>query len=241
MEMDGAIEYYYEDNEQLEDDEQAIINFDTEMQHNEHEEQTSAVENNLHGTIETFSNMTEDEIKGSLLGYSAETAEELYDLYTKHSTLVGFSVRKGTVRRVPKTGIVKEKYYLCSFEGKRRETKPKTPKPNVENSKKKKPKQQAITRVDIALPQSTLPMVGMLKHAAKVYTLTLFRDFEKEFKYAMGCISRIEQIQGDFIGYRVKHEEWPEHTGHKVAYDPGSQIVLCTCKNFEESGQATDF
>ncbi|KAL2921463.1 Protein FAR1-RELATED SEQUENCE 5 [Bienertia sinuspersici] len=91
--------------------------------------------------------MTEDEIKGSLVGYSAETVEELYDLYTKHSTLVGFSVRKDTVRRVPKTGIVKEKYYLCSFEGKRRETKPKTPKPNVENSKKKKPKQQAITRV----------------------------------------------------------------------------------------------
>ncbi|KAL2935176.1 Protein FAR1-RELATED SEQUENCE 7 [Bienertia sinuspersici] len=78
--------------------------------------------------------MTEDEIKGSLVGYSAETAEELYDLYTKHSTLVGFSVRKGTVRRVPKTG-------------KRRETKAQTPKPNVKNSKKKKPKQQAITRV----------------------------------------------------------------------------------------------
>ncbi|KAL2935729.1 Protein FAR1-RELATED SEQUENCE 12 [Bienertia sinuspersici] len=78
--------------------------------------------------------MTEDEIKGSLVGYSAEIAEELYDLYTKYSILVGFLVRKGIVRRVPKSG-------------RRKETKPKTPKPNVENIKKKKPKQQAITRI----------------------------------------------------------------------------------------------
>ncbi|KAL2898452.1 Protein FAR1-RELATED SEQUENCE 5 [Bienertia sinuspersici] len=91
--------------------------------------------------------MTKDEIKGFLVGYSAKIAEELYGLYTKHSTLVGFSVRKGTAKRVLKTGIVKEKYYLCYFEGKRREDKPKTPKCNVEISNKKKSKQQAITRV----------------------------------------------------------------------------------------------
>ncbi|KAL2938853.1 Protein FAR1-RELATED SEQUENCE 7 [Bienertia sinuspersici] len=68
--------------------------------------------------------MTEGEIKESLVGYSVETTEELYDLYTKHSTLVGFSIRKGTVRRIPKTGTVKEKKF-----------------------KEEKPKQQATTRV----------------------------------------------------------------------------------------------
>ncbi|XP_056685454.1 protein FAR1-RELATED SEQUENCE 5-like [Spinacia oleracea] len=87
-----------------------------------------------------------------------------------------------------------------------------------------------------ALPKSDFPMVGMIKHAANVYTLTLFRDFEKEFKYAMGCISNVNYINGNFFGYKVQHESWPEHTAHYVAFDPTTNSIKCTCRNFEESG-----
>ncbi|XP_056691897.1 protein FAR-RED IMPAIRED RESPONSE 1-like [Spinacia oleracea] len=87
-----------------------------------------------------------------------------------------------------------------------------------------------------ALPKSDFPMVGLIKHAASVYTLTLFRDFEKEFKYAMGCISTIDYMNGNFLGYKVQHESWPDHTAKYVAFDPSVNSIACTCRNFEESG-----
>lgn len=36
-------------------------------------------------------------------------------------------------------------------------------------------------------PSSSLRIVGLLKHAAEVYTASLFRDFEEEFKIAISC------------------------------------------------------
>lgn len=87
-----------------------------------------------------------------------------------------------------------------------------------------------------ALPKSDFPMVGLIKHAESVYTLTLFRDFEKEFKYAMGCISTIDYMNGNFLGYKVQHESWPDHTAKYVAFDPSVNSIACTCRNFEESG-----
>ncbi|XP_056691927.1 protein FAR-RED IMPAIRED RESPONSE 1-like [Spinacia oleracea] len=87
-----------------------------------------------------------------------------------------------------------------------------------------------------SMPKSDFPMVGMIKHAASVYTLTLFRDFEKEFKYAMGCISTIHHMEDTFIGYKVQHESWPDHTAKHVAFDPSTNSIACNCRNFEESG-----
>ncbi|XP_056696207.1 protein FAR1-RELATED SEQUENCE 9-like [Spinacia oleracea] len=87
-----------------------------------------------------------------------------------------------------------------------------------------------------SMPKSDFPMVGMIKHAASVYTLTLFRDFEKEFKYAMGCISTIHHMEDNFIGYKVQHESWPDHTAKHVAFDPSTNSIACYCRNFEESG-----
>ncbi|XP_021836935.2 protein FAR1-RELATED SEQUENCE 5-like [Spinacia oleracea] len=87
-----------------------------------------------------------------------------------------------------------------------------------------------------SMPKSDFPMVGMIKHAASVYTLTLFRDFKKEFKYAMGCISTIHHMEDNFIGYKVQHESWPDHTAKHVAFDPSTNSIACNCRNFEESG-----
>ncbi|XP_021852671.2 protein FAR1-RELATED SEQUENCE 5-like [Spinacia oleracea] len=87
-----------------------------------------------------------------------------------------------------------------------------------------------------SFPKSGFPMVGMIKHAENVYTLTLFRDFEKEFKYAMVCISNVYYINGNFFGYKVQLESWPEHTAKYVAFDPTTNSIKCTCRNFEESG-----
>lgn len=49
-----------------------------------------------------------------------------------------------------------------------------------------------------SLPNLDFPMVGMIKYVASIYTLTLFRDVEKEFEYAMVCISTIECMNGKF-------------------------------------------
>ncbi|KAK9689570.1 hypothetical protein RND81_09G067800 [Saponaria officinalis] len=59
------------------------------------------------------------DIFGSLVGVTSSSWVELYDLYKQHSRVVGFSVRKSTTRRRGgPNGIVTEKYFLCSCEGK---------------------------------------------------------------------------------------------------------------------------
>ncbi|KAK9740769.1 hypothetical protein RND81_03G058700 [Saponaria officinalis] len=59
------------------------------------------------------------DIFGSLVGVTSSSWVELYDLYKQHSRSVGFSVRKSTTRRRGgPNGIVTEKYFLCSCEGK---------------------------------------------------------------------------------------------------------------------------
>ncbi|KAK9726864.1 hypothetical protein RND81_05G242200 [Saponaria officinalis] len=59
------------------------------------------------------------DIFGSLVGVTSSSWVELYDLYKQHSRAVGFSVRKSTTRRRGgPNGIVTEKYFLCSCEGK---------------------------------------------------------------------------------------------------------------------------
>ena len=46
-------------------------------------------------------------------------------------------------------------------------------------------------------PSSNLRLTGLLKHASKIYTATLFRDFEEEFKTEIACsIFEVNQING---------------------------------------------
>ncbi|KAL2935757.1 Protein FAR1-RELATED SEQUENCE 5, partial [Bienertia sinuspersici] len=87
-------------------------------------------------------------MRGSLVGYVIETLGEINELYRKYSTLVGFSIRKSTIRKIPKTGELEEQYFVCSCHGLGEEGPPKdqTPISNENDNKKRKEKKQAITR-----------------------------------------------------------------------------------------------
>ncbi|XP_056697327.1 protein FAR1-RELATED SEQUENCE 5-like [Spinacia oleracea] len=82
------------------------------------------------------------------------------------------------------------------------------------------------------IPTSELSMSTILKQAANVYTITLFRDFEKEFKLSVASST---MFKGS-VGRTVFFEVWIEGiTGSRqeVQYKMEDSTVTCTCKNFE--------
>ncbi|XP_056694914.1 protein FAR1-RELATED SEQUENCE 5-like [Spinacia oleracea] len=85
------------------------------------------------------------------------------------------------------------------------------------------------------IPTSELSMSAILKQAANVYTITLFRDFEEEFKLSVASST---MFKGS-VGRTMFFEVWIEGiTGSRqeVQYKMEDSTVTCTCKNFEESG-----
>ncbi|KAL2922017.1 Protein FAR1-RELATED SEQUENCE 5 [Bienertia sinuspersici] len=104
--------------------------------------------------------VTEEDISGSLIGYTRATLDEIYDLYCQHAFLVGFCVRKSTVRVKQGTDIITEKQFVCSAAGKtnngKKEKKEKksqttTKESTTEESTKKKTIRKtrvAITRIE---------------------------------------------------------------------------------------------
>ncbi|XP_056685504.1 protein FAR1-RELATED SEQUENCE 5-like [Spinacia oleracea] len=92
----------------------------------------------------------DEDIVGTLMGYTAETLEELLGFYEKHASEVGFSIRKGNTRFKVGTRIVLEKTYVCSAagvtnNGKNKKKKVQTVVPVVPK-KERKPRQVSITR-----------------------------------------------------------------------------------------------
>ncbi|KAL2937837.1 Protein FAR1-RELATED SEQUENCE 4 [Bienertia sinuspersici] len=85
------------------------------------------------------------------------------------------------------------------------------------------------------IPSSDFCMSALLKHASLVYTHTLFRDFEDEFKYAMA--SDIENLyaEGNNFIYRVCLNSIIG-SDQRVYFNKLDSIVYCECKNFNESG-----
>ncbi|XP_056690384.1 protein FAR1-RELATED SEQUENCE 9-like [Spinacia oleracea] len=85
------------------------------------------------------------------------------------------------------------------------------------------------------IPTSELSMRAILKQAANIYTITLFRDFEEEFKLS---VASSEKFKGN-VGRTMFFEVWIEGiTGSRqeVQFKMEDSTVTCTCKNFEESG-----
>ncbi|XP_021723697.1 protein FAR1-RELATED SEQUENCE 5-like [Chenopodium quinoa] len=84
-------------------------------------------------------------------------------------------------------------------------------------------------------PTSNLPFYGMIKHAAEVYTQTIFRYFETEFEFSIGCVTNLHyQTQGYFF-YEVKLEN-NEASKQKVTFNMADNDIACSCKIFEEVG-----
>ncbi|XP_021761443.1 protein FAR1-RELATED SEQUENCE 9-like [Chenopodium quinoa] len=82
---------------------------------------------------------------------------------------------------------------------------------------------------------TSLPLSGMLNHAAQVFTLSLFRNFEEEFGYSMATTVQMLGSNEECLLYQVTLEDKP-WSAHQVNYIQESQTVWCTCKNFEASG-----
>lgn len=66
----------------------------------------------------------------------------------------------------------------------------------------------------------------MVKHAAKIYTLSLYKIFELEFRRGISCTSMIERVMDTTMVYDV--------TRNGVVNN--MKYVECICKKFEERG-----
>ncbi|XP_074318387.1 protein FAR1-RELATED SEQUENCE 5-like [Silene latifolia] len=85
-------------------------------------------------------------------------------------------------------------------------------------------------------PSSVYPLVDLLLHASQVYTLELFRLFEKEFALAMGTRAVILPIDDpEVLLYRV-YPACHEEDNHHVMYDYKNNLKECTCRNFQVKG-----
>ncbi|XP_021721531.1 protein FAR-RED IMPAIRED RESPONSE 1-like [Chenopodium quinoa] len=85
------------------------------------------------------------------------------------------------------------------------------------------------------IPKSDLCMSPLLIHASMVYTHTLFRDFEEEFKYAMASNVELLDPKENNITYRV-YINGISGSYHKVWLNFSTGDIHCECKNFEELG-----
>lgn len=78
-------------------------------------------------------------------------------------------------------------------------------------------------------------MFGVIKHALHEYRKILFRDFENEYTYALQSVVRNHAN----VGFKYYCEVWLEvdiHSKHKITFDSAHNAVLCTWKNYEETG-----
>ncbi|XP_056691887.1 protein FAR-RED IMPAIRED RESPONSE 1-like [Spinacia oleracea] len=112
------------------EEEEATNEIEAEEQHIIYD---SEVMNNY--ALEKLIIQPDQDIVGTLMGYTAETVEELLGFYEKHASAVGFSIRKGNTRFKVGTRIVLEKTFLCSTAG------------VTNNGKKKKKKVQTVVPV----------------------------------------------------------------------------------------------
>ncbi|XP_074315469.1 protein FAR1-RELATED SEQUENCE 5-like [Silene latifolia] len=85
-----------------------------------------------------------------------------------------------------------------------------------------------------AKPTSVFPMVDLLDHASQVYTLKLFRAFEKEFGIAIGTRA-IECTTEDHIKSYLVYPSGSDENPHHVTFDSSNLLIECTCRKFQES------
>ncbi|KAH6796316.1 hypothetical protein C2S51_037302 [Perilla frutescens var. frutescens] len=83
------------------------------------------------------------DLSGSLIGFKRQSFQEMYELYCLHAREVGFSVRKNTQRN-NSTGVVIEKYYVCSSERLKKSSTLST----LSGEKTKRKRTRNITRTD---------------------------------------------------------------------------------------------
>ncbi|XP_074314449.1 protein FAR1-RELATED SEQUENCE 5-like [Silene latifolia] len=86
-----------------------------------------------------------------------------------------------------------------------------------------------------ATPTSVFLLVDLLQHASQIYTLHLFRVFEKEFGLAMGTRASIVQSEDSTLLYKV-HIDGNEGSSHHVTYHCENHLTYCTCRKYQVMG-----
>ncbi|KAL8473735.1 hypothetical protein ACS0TY_030544 [Phlomoides rotata] len=84
------------------------------------------------------------------------------------------------------------------------------------------------------IPHSALPLTGLLGHAAKVYTLRFFSDFETEFIKCISACCTHTHVEDNIMFYVVSTES--DGIKHRVKYDYSNKLISCSCKKFESVG-----
>ncbi|KAL8473593.1 hypothetical protein ACS0TY_030434 [Phlomoides rotata] len=84
------------------------------------------------------------------------------------------------------------------------------------------------------IPHSALPLAGLLGHAAKVYTLRFFSDFETEFIKCISACCTHTHVEDNIMFYVVSTES--DGIKHRVKYDCSNKLISCSCKKFESVG-----
>ncbi|KAH6785155.1 hypothetical protein C2S51_037610 [Perilla frutescens var. frutescens] len=85
-----------------------------------------------------------------------------------------------------------------------------------------------------AIPNSRIPLTGMLKHASEVYTLSVFYDFEDELLKSIS--SSVNEVGEEF---GVKVYDVQDHDvciSYRVNFFLEENFITCTCRRFEEYG-----
>ncbi|KAL3622242.1 hypothetical protein CASFOL_033653 [Castilleja foliolosa] len=86
-----------------------------------------------------------------------------------------------------------------------------------------------------AIPNSTIPLTGFLKHASEVYTLTVFKDFEAELIKSFGTSCMMVHYEDGVTLYNVVHDDGV--TAYDVVFSSSvNTLITCSCKMFEECG-----
>ena len=85
-------------------------------------------------------------------------------------------------------------------------------------------------------PKAIKSKSRLLKHAAEVYTLALFKDFETEYEWGMAsCMRSFETEAPGLKLFEVSSEEDFSYS-HKVAYNEDTTEFFCSCQCFSETG-----
>ncbi|XP_057252091.1 protein FAR1-RELATED SEQUENCE 3-like [Beta vulgaris subsp. vulgaris] len=78
--------------------------------------------------------------------------------------------------------------------------------------------------------------IKLLKHAADVYTLALYNDFETEYEWAMTSFLRAFAIENSELKLFEVSPEEDFSNSHTVAYDQATTELVCSCQCFTETG-----
>lgn len=74
----------------------------------------------------------------------------------------------------------------------------------------------------------------LVKHAADVYTLSLFKDFYYEFQACLRSYIKEDGAQGPFTFYLVSLDS-DFSRSHRVLCDISAEVFYCNCMSFDET------